>query len=192
MQSASPTEFELLLRPWWVRAQAGDEAAYAKALSLIAQRLRAYLRQRMLSTPDEVEDMVQEILLSIHVHRGSCDPAVPVSAWVQAIARHRLIDAWRRRGRRPADVALPEDGDVLDAHDGLTDDFSGPQHEAQRDVHELLGTLPPAQRHAIELTRLAGLTSAEAAAATGASESAIKVQVHRGLKRLAERVRGKT
>lgn len=187
MSSATPEQFEAELRPWWNRGQAGDEAAYRHALTLIAQRLRGYLRRRLQDTPDEVEDMVQEVLLSLHAHRGSYDGTVPLSAWVQAIARHRLIDHWRRQGRRPETLALPDDeaawGDL--AHDGET-----PQHEARRDLRQLLQTLPDAQRRAIELVHLAGLTNAEAAAVTGASESAVKVQVHRGLKRLAAWVKG--
>lgn len=187
MSSATPEQFEAELRPWWNRGQAGDEAAYRHALTLIAQRLRGYLRRRLQDTPDEVEDMVQEVLLSLHAHRGSYDGTVPLSAWVQAIARHRLIDHWRRQGRRPETLALPDDeaawGEL--AHDGET-----PQHEARRDLHQLLQTLPDAQRRAIELVHLAGLTNAEAAAVTGASESAVKVQVHRGLKRLAAWVKG--
>lgn len=187
MSSATPEQFEAELRPWWNRGQAGDEAAYRHALTLIAQRLRGYLRRRLQDTPDEVEDMVQEVLLSLHAHRGSYDGTVPLSAWVQAIARHRLIDHWRRQGRRPETLALPEDeaawGEL--AHDGET-----PQHEARRDLRQLLQTLPDAQRRAIELVHLAGLTNAEAAAVTGASESAVKVQVHRGLKRLAAWVKG--
>lgn len=189
MPTAPPAAFEAELRPWWERGQSGDEAAYRHALSLIATRLRAYIRRRMAEQPDEVEDMVQEVLLSLHLHRGSYDGSVPVSAWVLAIARHRLIDEWRRRGRRPPTLAL--DSDTPEAWEPLADDGGRASHEARRDLQQLLQTLPAAQRRAIELTQLAGFSGVEAAAATGASESAIKVQVHRGLKRLAAQVRGK-
>lgn len=188
MSSAPPADFEAELRPWWERGQSGDEAAYRHALALIARRLRAYIRRRMLDQPDEVEDMVQEVLLSVHLHRGSYDGSVPVSAWLLAVARHRLIDDWRRRGRQPQTLHLDDDaegGEVLGDDGGLA------SHEARRDLRQLLQTLPEAQRRVIELTHLAGFSGAEAAAATGASESAIKVQVHRGLKRLAAQVRGK-
>lgn len=187
MSSATPEAFEAELRPCWDRGQAGDEAAYRQALTLIAQRLRGYLRRRMLDTPDEVEDMVQEVLLSLHAHRGSYDGSVPLSAWVQAIARHRLIDHWRRQGRRPEMQTLPDDEA---AWGELAVDAQTPQHEARRDLRQLLQTLPDAQRRSIELVHLAGMTHAEAAAATGATESAVKVQVHRGLKRLAAWVKG--
>lgn len=98
-----PTDaFEAKLYPLWMRAQAGDEAAYREALGCLAERLRGFLRRRMQSLPDELEDLVQETLLAIHLQRGTYDAAVPVSRWALAIARHKLIDLWRRRGRREA------------------------------------------------------------------------------------------
>ena len=185
VDSAKHYDFEIGIRPIWLRAQAGDEAAYREALKLIAHRLRAYLRRRMQSLPDDVEDLVQETLLALHLQRGTYDPALPVSAWVLAVARHKLIDLWRRRGRQDA------------LHDPL-DDFGDAQlvaegtenAEARRDLGRLLDSLPEAQRLAIQLTKVEGLSVAEASQRTGASESAIKVQVHRGLKRLMALVKG--
>lgn len=171
--------FERQLAPLWQRAQAGDEAAYREALRLIAARLRGYLRRRMQSLPDELEDLVQETLLALHLQRGTHDPAVPVSAWVLAVARHKLVDLWRRRGRQEAlhDPLDDVDEAALAGHE--------PEAGSARDLGVLLAVLPAAQRAAIVLTKLEGLSVAEASARTGASESAIKVQVHRGLKRLA-------
>jgi RNA polymerase sigma-70 factor, ECF subfamily len=127
---------------------------------------------------------VQETLLALHLQRGTYDADLTVSAWVLAIARHKLIDLWRRQGRRDdLHVALDDADDAALVAAPQSDD-------AQRDVSGLLQTLPAAQRLAIELTKLRGLSVAEAAAETGASESAIKVQVHRGLKRLALLVKG--
>ena len=132
---AARNDFETGLRPMWMRAQEGDEAAYREALTLIAARLRGYFGRRMVSLPDDVEDLVQETLLVLHLQRGTYDPAVPVSAWVHAIARHKLVDLWRRRGRREA------------LHDSL-DDLDEAQHPvvadeqpARRDLGVLL--LPP-------------------------------------------------
>jgi len=171
--------FERQLAPLWQRAQAGDEAAYRESLRLIAARLRSYLRRRMQSLPDELEDLVQETLLALHLQRGTHDPAVPVSAWVLAVARHKLVDLWRRRGRQEAlhDPLDDVDEAALAGHE--------PEAGSARDLGVLLAVLPEAQRAAIVLTKLEGLSVAEASARTGASESAIKVQVHRGLKRLA-------
>lgn len=180
---ARQEDFESKLKPLWLSAQSGDEAAYRESLTRIAARLRSYLRRRLQGLPDEVEDLVQETLLALHLQRGTYDPAVPVSAWVLAIARHKLVDLWRRRGRRD------------DLHDALDDvpesALVAPSAggDAQRDLGKLLDALPAAQRQAILLTKVEGLSGAEASQRTGVSESAIKVQVHRGLKRLAELVK---
>lgn len=180
---ALPNDFESGLRPLWLRAQSGDEAAYRASLERIANRLRGYLRRRMFNQPDDVEDLVQETLLALHLQRGTYDPSMPVSAWVLAIARHKLVDLWRRRGRRD---------DLHDAIDDVDEQLLAADTEeggTQRDLEKLLGELPEAQRQAIVLTKVEGLSVAEASARTGASESAIKVQVHRGLKKLAELVK---
>ena len=99
---AKPDDFETGLKPLWLRAPAGDEAAYRAALERIARRLRAFFGRRLSALPDEVEDLVQETLLALHLQRGTYDANLPVSAWVHAIARHKLVDLWRRRGRREA------------------------------------------------------------------------------------------
>jgi RNA polymerase sigma-70 factor, ECF subfamily len=178
--STSPGDFESVLKPLWLRAQSGDEVAYRQCLGMLAARLRGYLKRRLSGLPDEVEDLVQETLLALHLQRGTYDPSLPVSAWTMAIARHKLVDLWRRRGRRD------------DLHDDVDEQMLAAAPDdggARRDLAVLLKELPDAQRQAIVLTKLEGLSIAEAASRTGASEAAIKVQVHRGLKRLAALVR---
>lgn len=180
---ASPGDFESGLKPLWLRAQSGDAAAYRLCLELLAARLRGFFKRRLVGLPDAVEDLVQETLLALHLRRGTYDPELPVTAWVLAIARHKLVDLWRRRGRRDA---------LHDPIDDVAERFLAVDPEdggAKRDLDALLRELPPAQQRAIVLTKIEGLSVAEAATRTGASESAIKVQVHRGLKRLAARVR---
>ena len=151
----------------------------------MAERLRPYFLRRMSLAPSDVEDLVQDTLLAIHVQRGSYDPAFPVSAWMYAIARHRLIDRWRRHGRREA---LHDDMDVTDVTQ-----IAAVEHDdhAGRDLAQLMESLPEVQRTAIQLTKIEGLSVIEAAIQTSQSVSAVKVQVHRGLKRLAELVRRK-
>ena len=179
-----PANIEGQLRPLWMRAQAGDEVAYRQALSLAAARLRGFFGRRLSGLPDEVEDLVQETLLALHLQRATYDPAVPVTAWLHAIARHKLIDLLRRRGRRDA-LMEPLDDLPEALHPSWTDE--APVH---RDLAKLLGELPAAQRQSILDTKLEGLSVAEAALRAGVSESAVKVNVHRGLKRLARRIRG--
>ncbi len=181
--SAAQAAASAVLARCWAQAQAGDEAAYRDALRLLAARLRAYLRYRLMSAPHEVEDLVQETLLALHLQRGTHDHQVPVAAWALAIARHKLIDHWRRHGRREA---LHDPIDDVDERQLAAATDPG---EARRDLGELMQELPAAQRTAIELTKIEGLTVAEAAQRTGCSVAAIKVQVHRGLKRLAAAVR---
>lgn len=180
---ANSGDLESALKPLWLRAQSGDEVAYRQCLGMLATRLRGYLRRRLAGVPDEVEDLVQETLLALHLQRGTYDPSLPVSAWAVAIARHKLVDLWRRRGRRD---------DLHDALDDVDEQLLVAEPDdggAKRDLAVLLKGLPEAQRQAIVLTKLEGLSVAEAALRAGASESAIKVQVHRGLKRLAALVR---
>ena len=177
-------DFESGLKPLWLRAQAGDEAAYREALSRIATRLRRYFMRRLFALPDDVEDLVQETLLALHQQRGTYDPGLPVSAWVHAIARHKLVDLLRRRGRREA-LNEPLDELAEDQYLAAAPD----EQPARRDLALLLATLPAAQRLAIVLTKIEGLSVAEAARRGGVSVSALKVQVHRGLKRLAVLVR---
>jgi RNA polymerase sigma-70 factor (ECF subfamily) len=180
---AQPDAFESALKPLWLRAQAGDDRAYREALLLIARRLRGFFGRRLAALPDEVEDLVQETLLVLHVQRGTYDPALPVSAWVHAIARHKLVDLFRRRGRREA-LHEPLD-DLEDAQHPLMSE----EQPARRDLSVLLQNLPQAQQQAIVMTKIEGLSLQEASERTGVSVAALKVQVHRGLKRLAGLVR---
>lgn len=174
-----PADGDPALRAWWLQAQAGDEAAYRQALTHLAGRLRRYFRRRLGPAADEAEDLVQETLLALHLKRGSYDPAWPVEAWALAIARHKLADAWRAHARRSGRQVSWQELDE--------DAWPAPEDPspAQRDLARLMDGLPPAQRQAIVLTKVEGLSVAEAALRAGATESAIKVQVHRGLKRLA-------
>jgi RNA polymerase sigma-70 factor (ECF subfamily) len=132
--------------------------------------------------PHEVEDLVQETLLALHLRRATHDAALPVSNWVYAIARHKLVDLWRRRGRREA-LHEPLD-ETASLHAPLREELP-----ARRDLEALLGALPEAQRLAIRLIKIEGLSLAEASQRSGVSISALKVRVHRALKRLAALVR---
>lgn len=184
MNSDNPSsDLESRLRPLWLAAQSGDDRAYRQALGLMAMRLRAYFRRRMPTLLDDCEDLVQETLLAVHLQRGTYDAAFPVLAWMTAIARHKWIDRMRHLGRREA---LHDDIDDVD--ESVLAAEAGEPHAA-RDLTQLMQSLPDAQRQALVLTKLEGLSVAEASAQTGASEAAIKVRVHRALRRLAQLVR---
>ena len=174
------------LRGLLVRGLAGDAAAYRVFLKRLSAHLRAFLRRRLSGIPDEVEDLVQETLLAVHNQRHTYDAGQPLTAWLHAIARYKLVDLLRRRARGDAfNDPLDDAIEVLAAAD---DDAA----DARRDVAKLLDTLPDRQRLAIAHMKLTGMSVAETARLTGTSESAVKVNVHRGLKALAAKIRGAT
>lgn len=172
------------LKDQLLRGLAGDNAAYRMFLTELSTHLRAFLRKRLFRLPDEVEDLVQESLLAIHNQRHTYDAGQPLSAWVQAIARYKLVDLFRRR------AAHEQLNDPLDDEMEIFSVADLEASEARRDLHKLLSELPEQQRLPIIHTKLEGLSVKETAKMTGMSESAIKVSVHRGLKALAAKIRG--
>jgi RNA polymerase sigma-70 factor (ECF subfamily) len=166
-----------------VRGLAGDGAAYHRFLGELSGHLRAFLRRRLARLPDDVEDLVQETLLAVHNQRHTYDPAQPLTAWVHAIARYKLVDFLRRRSRR--DLLTEPLDDELEVLSSAVADAA----EARRDLARLLEALPERQRMPIVYVKVQGLSVVEAARLTGMSESAVKVAVHRGLKALAAKIR---
>jgi RNA polymerase sigma-70 factor (ECF subfamily) len=175
---------EARLHDLMVAAQRGDAEAYAGLLRDTASFLRPFFRRRMTQHPDEVEDLVQETLLAVHNKRHTYDPGQPVTAWLYAIARYKLIDLLRARAGREA-LHDPIDEDL----DELGSDAESAAYEARRDLSVLLAQLPDKQRLPIEYVKIEGLSVEETALRTGLSASAVKVGVHRGLKVLAARIR---
>jgi RNA polymerase sigma-70 factor (ECF subfamily) len=187
MESSGWAEaFERKLKPLWLLALDGDNAAYEAALSLIAQRLRGFFVRRLQSMPSEVEDLVQETLMAIHVKRATYDAHYAVTSWVLAIGKYKLVDFWRRHERTGG---LHDDIEQTDSSELMAD---LPEASTRHDLIGLLQTLPDNQRRAIELTKLQGMTTTEAAAVSGMSIAAIKVNVHRGIKRLSALIGGPT
>ncbi len=177
-------ESEDRLRVLLVQGQAGDEEAYLRFLKELSSFLRAFLRKRLVRHPDDVEDLVQETLIAVHNQRHTYDAAQPLTAWLHAIARYKLVDLFRRRSRHDAyNDPLDDSIDVLAGSDDAA-------AEARRDVTKLLATLPDRQRLPLVHVKLEGLSIAQAAQRTGMSESAVKVGIHRGMKALAAAVRG--
>src|SRR5512134_271478 len=88
------------LRDLFSRGIAGDAAAYHAFLRDLSAHLRAFLRKRLAALPDEVEDLVQESLIAVHNQRHTYDAGLPLTAWVHAIAKYKLVDLLRRRAGR--------------------------------------------------------------------------------------------
>ena len=174
---------EAHLKDLLVRGLSGEAASYEAFLRELSAFLRAFLRGRLMRVPDEVEDLVQETLLAVHNQRHTYDAAQPLTAWVHAIARYKLIDFLRRRaGREAMNDPLGDEDDLLATSDEEA-------REARRDLAVLLAKLPDRHRLPIQHVKIEGLTVAEAAMLTGMSESAVKVGIHRGLKALSALIR---
>jgi len=173
-------ETEERLRIWMLQGLAGDAQAYQCFLKDLSAYVRNFLRRRLAQRPDDVEDLVQETLLAVHHQRHTYRPELPLTAWVHAIARYKLIDWLRARAARDACTEpLEDEADTFFTH------ADREASTARRDLDVLLQTLPERQRLPIVHMKLEGLSVAETARLTGMSESAVKVGVHRGLKALA-------
>ncbi|MGF6757508.1 sigma-70 family RNA polymerase sigma factor [Paraburkholderia sp. GAS42] len=175
---------EQRLKTLFVAGLAGNASEYRAFLSELAGHLRGYLRKRIPELHVDAEDIVQEILLAVHNARHTYRPDEPLTAWVHAIARYKLMDFFRTRARRES-LHQP-----LDEHEDIFAESDVEPTDAHRDIEKLLDHLPDKQRLSIVHVKLQGLSVAEAARLTGLSESAVKVSIHRGLKALATYVRG--
>jgi RNA polymerase sigma-70 factor (ECF subfamily) len=174
-------DVEEALRASLLLALAGDSEAYAAFLTQSGGHLRAYFRRRLVTSPNEVEDLVQETLLALHNRRHTYQTTQRLTPWLYAIARYKLIDLLRSQSpRRQLEIPLEDDDG---ANELLAADVS--PAESRRDLLKLLDTLPDRHRVPIVLVKLEGRSVAEAASATGMSEAAVKVGIHRGLKKLA-------
>lgn len=161
-------------------AQAGDAAAYLTLLQEIAPRVRqTILRRRGPTAAAGVEDLVQDVLLSVHVARASYDPYRPFLPWLLAIVRNRLADGARRYARQAAHEVQVEDLDLACGVRG-TNAPSEPLDGGQA-LRAAVEALPRRQRQAVELLKLRDLSLKEAAAATGMSVGALKVATHRAM-----------
>lgn len=158
-------------------AQRGDAAAYRRLLSEVAVWLRHYHRRRLPSAM--IDDAVQETLIAVHQKRHTYDPSRPFRVWLAAIARYKWIDILRSLNANSTETL---DKDIADA-DHEEASVSG------LSVERLLTALKPAQAQVIRLVKLRGFSIEEASKATGQSVTLVKVNIHRGLKRLSSLVR---
>lgn len=165
------------------RAQGGDRMAYSALLRNCTPYIRQIARRRI-SNPADVEDVVQDVLMAIHMARATYDPSRPFAPWLATIADRRVLDALRRLSRRSRrEEAIRPDHESSHVEEAVT----YPDGLLQRDIGRAIRDLPEGQKRAIELVNVRGLELADAARESGQSVGAIKVAVHRALKELRAR-----
>ncbi|MCP3054905.1 sigma-70 family RNA polymerase sigma factor [Aurantimonas marianensis] len=166
-----------------ISANAGDEDAYRQFLHEAANILRGFARRRAPAGASgyDPEDLVQEILMAVHVKRHTWREGEPVAPWLFAIARYKAIDAYRRHGRR---VNL----DIADFTDKLADPANAPTAN-RLDVTKALRLLGGRQRVVVSALSLEGRSVGETAKRLGVTEGAVRVAFHRGLASIAAKFR---
>ncbi len=158
---------------------AGDGRAYVRLLTEITPVLRGIVRARGRTfAPDQHEDIVQEVLLSIHAKRHTWRDDHPVKPWLYAITRHKVVDAYRKRGTS-VDLPIEDFEDVLEAE-------VGPDLTAARDVEVLVGRLDPRSATIVRAVALEELPHAEVSARLGMTDAALRVALHRAMKKLQD------
>jgi len=172
---------EVELKRLMVAGLAGDAIAYRTLLDQVSRHLRGHFRAKLTRYGrgvTEAEDLVQDVLMAIHTRRHTYNPDEPFTPWMYAIARYKLIDHLRRTEGALADVPLDDLGEITAQDESV-------RVESGHDLQRLLGELPEKMRRAIQCVKIEGLSVAETAKRFGMSESAVKVNVHRGLRALA-------
>ena len=160
-----------------VAAQDGDKAAGNVLLTEVGVWLERYFRRRV--PIDQIDDLVQEVLIAFYTKRATYDPARPFLPWLAAIARYRWVDHLRKVYKHESKELMEDDG-VEDSEEEVV--------LARVSLDRLFSQLPEKQAEVIELVKIGGLSVREAAQKTGQSESLVKVNIHRGLKKLSAMV----
>lgn len=168
------------------RAQSGDRASYRRLLVEVAPYLRS-LAAASHRDPRDIEDTVQDALLSVHSIRHTYDPARPFGPWLVAIARRRIVDRLRRQGR-----ATLHETPLTAEHETFAVAEASHAEEGvdASTVRAAVERLPPAQREAVKLMKLQEMSLRQAAVVSGMSIGALKVATHRGLKNLRKLLAG--
>ena len=171
--------------PWaalLVAANAGDGQAYARFLHAVTPVIRGIVRARGRSfPPDQHEDIVQDVLLGLHLKRHTWRPDHPVRPWVYAIARYKVIDAFRKRG---AAIHLPID-DFTDTLAALADDDPLAARDDKREVDRLIGHLDPRSAAIVRAVELHEEPQSAVGERLQMSPTHLRVTLHRAMKRLA-------
>jgi len=181
--SSDPIEESLSL--WMRAAQAGDAEAYRQLLLAIQPKVRAIVRSRVRDAA-AAEDVVQNALLAIHRGRATYRAERPFGPWMRAIVRNAVVDHFRERKRRgDRETSI----DVNDWED-LRPPTAVEQEPLPPELRDALDALPDAQREAVTLIQVEGLSVAEAALKVGISPGALKVRAHRGYRALRDALAG--
>ena len=159
------------------QALQGDACAYQLLLVLLTISVRNVVRSRAHAAGLDPEDVVQEVLLALHLKRNTWVAGTPVAPWVAAIARNKIVDALRRRGTR---IEVPLDG-VLETLWTESDDNEGQAHDLER----ALQSLNARQRDVVRAVSLEWHTAQEVATRLQMTEGAVRVTLHRSLRALA-------
>ena len=167
-------------------AQQGDRVSYQVLLRDCVPHVRR-IAQRSGVRPENVDDVVQEVLLTIHRARQTYDPSRSFAAWLTAIAQRRSIDSLRQRGRQDRREVADELRYESFPDAGLTPEASWEGAGRAVQLQDAIASLPPGQREAVESLALRQLSLSEAAEATGKTKGALKVNLHRALKALRDR-----
>ena len=171
------------------RAQDGDSAAYQVLLRACLPVIAGSARRQGVPR-EQVDDVVQDVLLTVHRVRHTYDPGRPFLPWLRAIAQRRAVDALRRRGRQHGREV--HDPIAFEAHADPARS-AGQALESVEHARRLrlaIAALPDGQREAVERLGLREQSLDEAAADTGRSKGALKVNLHRALKALRGKLGG--
>jgi RNA polymerase sigma factor (sigma-70 family) len=184
---AEPDTDEARLAALMRAAQGGGADAYAELMQELAGRVRRIVRRRRAFLEHaDVEDLVQDVLLSVHAVRATYDATRPFLPWVLAITRNRLADAARRYARHGAHEVVIDDLDVTffsERTNTMEATYGDPAA-----LKEAIADLPSGQRSAIEMLKLREMSLKEAAAASGTSIGALKVATHRAMDALRRKL----
>jgi RNA polymerase sigma-70 factor (ECF subfamily) len=174
LDSRDENELARLMRA----AIAGDEKAYGQFLQRTACLVRGFARRKLVKGGIDPEDIVQETLLAIHTKRHTWRSDAPVMPWLYAIARHKLVDAFRRQGR-PVQIDFDE----------ISEAIAEPPADSAREweIDRALEGLAPGQRSVVAAVSVDGRSISETARNLGMSETAVRVALHRGLTAIARR-----
>src|SRR5688572_3585750 len=160
-----------------IDTQRGDAAAYSELLTLLAATSRQYARNRLGDVP-WLDDVAQEVLLTVHKARSTWDPRRPFAPWFYAILSHRMIDVLRKERRVGArEVGVDVVPEVVTQSEAIVDRADGIDSEKLRAVLE---SLPERQREVVSALKLRDESVKEVSERLGMSVSSVKVTAHRG------------